>query len=201
MFKPVDGFRANLAMTPQQTVVPLRSNEASALCARLGSDYTYLTLRSAWGFEIVKATCSAGVVSIERGQAGTTPLGGDLCMGFEWTTPAMTDFMAQGGGAPAICAIEPASDRVTVETDGCTVKIDRPACAAVTWRDGNALLTMGEGGCVASENVAPAIALAAGTYKNATITIDEAGRITRIEEGENIVFTGGGCCTTSGEAP
>lgn len=198
-FSAVDGFRANVQMLSTQAQLPLKAGDAATVCAAIGDGYTYLTLRNVYGFEVVKATCSAGVVVIER---GSKPIGGDVCVAFEWTKQAMQDFIAQGAGGAGekLCAIEPASDRLSVTMDGCTAKIDIPACGEVSWRDGNSLLTIGSGGCISSEPVAAGAALRPGTYKNATITVDQNGQIVAIEQGENIVFTGGGCCTCQGGA-
>jgi hypothetical protein len=197
-FRAADGFRAAVAITSTMTTLPLKATEATALCAALGDGYTYLTMRNVWGFEIVKATCAAGVVSIER---GASPLGGDVCVAFEWTQKALTDLMAQGGASPALCEIKAGSDRLTVKMDGCTATLDKPACDGAAWRAGNAVFTQSPAGCVASQPVAAGLALRPGTYKNATVTVNEAGEIVAIAEGDNIVFTGGGCCTTTGAAP
>lgn len=197
IFVPVDGFRTNLAVLSISTTLGLKASDAATLCAALGSNYTWLTLRNVWGFEIVKATCAGGVVSIER---GAKPLGGDVCIAFEWTSNAISDMMAQGGASPAVCDVKAGSDRVSVAKDGCTFTVDRPACDEVSFRAGNAIVTQGEGGCLLKADVAAGVALRAGTYKNATITVDEAGNIVAIEQGDNIVHTGGGCCTCTGDA-
>lgn len=199
MFQSVDGFRAYVQMLSTQTQIPLKPDEAAMICAAIGSGYTYLTLRNVWGFEVVKATCSSGAVIIER---GTKPVGGDVCVAFEWTKPAMADFIAQGAGgaAPAICSVEAASARVQVEMDGCTAKIDRSPCQGALWRSGNKELIQEDHGCIWSRDVPSSVALPHGTFKNATITVDEFGNIVSIAQGDNIVFTGGGCCTCQGGA-
>ena len=59
-------------MALTDTILPVNSASTTALCQALGSeDYTYLSIRDGVNVEIVKATCVAEMIEIERAQGGT----------------------------------------------------------------------------------------------------------------------------------
>ena len=205
MFITVDGWQARVTgLLATSTVLPLAPGVADTLCDRLGAGHTWLTLRSAWGFEIVKASCDGGAVAIQRAQEGTTAISGDVCAAFEWTAPAVREFVQEGlgGVSPEVCDVVAGPNGLVVvgrdHDNLCRVFVDRDPCGGATWRAANVQYTQGDDGCI-SHAIATGGILLPGVYKNATITVDANGNIVGIAQGSNIVFTGGGCCTCQGD--
>lgn len=84
----------------------LRYDHAGRLCAGLSNGgHTYLSLSCPGGFEIVKATCQAGVIVLERGQDGTSaqpfPIG--ACVEYIMTGAAVNDLIEQYQACPEGC--------------------------------------------------------------------------------------------------
>lgn len=206
-FIPLVGFKTQLEKTlgAKDNVLPLSDLDMAYLSRKLGKNgYTYLMVKSCVAQEIVKVTgVESGVVMIDRAQEETKAIIAkyDSCVMFEWTAKALGDFIAQGaGGAKApVSSIQSANECLTITNKDGEVTIEKPEQEEVVWRSGNQQYTQNKCGVVSSEAVSSGQALADGEYKNATISIKD-GQIVAIKSGTNIVYSGGGCCSCSGQA-
>lgn len=104
MFKPVHGINGSLtqALTAAGGVIYVDDSTLCLLKRRLldSGDYTYLLLRQAYDYEIVKTTgFSANAVSVERAQDGTVaqafPIGTEV--EFVLSASAIADLIADRG--------------------------------------------------------------------------------------------------------
>jgi hypothetical protein len=202
MFVFADGLRVNLTakLNVGDTVLPISAGDASKVCAIVGiANFTYLTISNGISIEVVKATCAAGVVNIERAQNGTSALTipANSCASFVVNKAVVDAYMSQGGQTPAVCKITAGSSRIEITENPlapCEKIINTPICPGATWKSGNWIYTQTEAGCV-TRSADEDCSLDANTYENATITINGQGQICKIESGSNIVHSGGGCCT------
>jgi hypothetical protein len=88
------------------TSISLRADVSARICAALSNgSHTYLAIEAPGAFEIVKATCSQGVVLIERGQDGTAPTPFPLgaCVRFILAGAAIEDIIDQYDPCPRPC--------------------------------------------------------------------------------------------------
>lgn len=178
------------------TVLPLRVRDAAKLCSILGAeDHTYLVLLNGSDAEVVSATCSNQRILIERGDDPiAVPEGG--CVRFEVTAELMADFVTPN---EAICEIVNGGG-LTVEQEGCvvTISLGEGQCDNPSWQDGNFEYTF-ENGCITRRPVDTGCRLVPGTYRNATVTVTQDGKICVIEAGSNIVYADNPCCPNCGD--
>lgn len=192
--KFLTGFSAVLRrdLSSTATTLPLRVSDRERLCAALGGGHSYLVLQNGFQTEVVRVECDAtgGTILLERGDpAITVPEGG--CVRFEVTQQLLDDYETT---APpqAICEIE-GEGGIVVTQEGCKVTLALGEnCDAVSWRVGNTTYRYADG-CVTTETAATCI-LQPGTYRNATIRVNDDGTVCSVEEGSNIVYSQTPCC-------
>ncbi len=170
------------------TVLPISNSDISTLCSELGTDdYSYLTISSPTGTEIVRIQCVNGEIVIQRGQGDTQAQSHakGRCACFKVNKLVIDDYV----NVPDIC--EPTI--TTSQTD--FIKITPPASDSCEWTIDidEDILSCIEDICV--DNCDPCV-LPDGTYENATLTIRN-GKVCGIANGTNIVYTGGSCCGCS----
>lgn len=171
-------------------ILPVGSESKSRLCSKLkDDDHTYLTIKSARGVEIVKATCVDGDIVIERAQGDTEAMnfGIDTCACFIVNRPVLDDWfdeMRNGGCKPKVVS---GDDFIVVEHDeeNCTFTISVDEDIAECLTD---LCLDRCGTCVLPD----------GTYENPTVTVRE-GKVCGISNGRNILYVGGSCCSCNDE--
>lgn len=194
MAKFLTGFSAVLIrdLTPTATTLPLSQRDRTRLCTQLAGDHSFLVLQNGYATEVVRVECDAAgsAVLIERGD---TPISvpENACVRFEVTQELLDDYETQ---APpqAICSIE-GEGGITVTQEGCAVTLTLGGgCDSASWRVGNTVYTYANG-CVTTETT-PTCILQPGTYRNATIRVNDDGTICAIEEGSNIVYSQTPCC-------
>ncbi|GJH22797.1 hypothetical protein CBA19CS22_39665 [Caballeronia novacaledonica] len=98
-----------------------------------------------------------GQITIERAQEGTSAINAPAgtCALFVWTEQNLTDFIEQGYGGHTGCGckVVAGSDRLTATQTDCTVTVERPSAADVTWRAGSNQYTQGENGDITAKPV------------------------------------------------
>lgn len=191
----LDGFNALLTakLGVDDTTLPISPNDASALCAALKDNYSYLTLSNGVDQECVRVTCNEGVINIERGESPiTVPV--RYCASFVVNKKVIDDYLMQGGATPAVCGIESEDIDITPkEGEECVKVLSLPECQELSWRSGNAEYTQGKDGKITSEPATSCL-LQCGTYENATIKVNDDGLICSISSGSRIVHSSSGCC-------
>ena len=93
-------------LSPEEVTPSLRADLYARLCATLSNgNHTYLALMAPSYFEIVRARCSSGVITFERGQDGTSPQPFPVgaCLRFILAGAAVTDMIAQTEICPTPC--------------------------------------------------------------------------------------------------
>lgn len=177
------------AIDRNSTVLPLGPSDKAMFIDSLGvNDYTYFTLTTRLGVEVVRVYVVNGAVRIDRAQGGTQPLSAPngSCLCFKYNKLILDEYV-QGIQEP--CRVTIVSDdlEVTEPEEGCEWTIN------FTEDFKNRLdICCPEGDC-------PECGVTDGTYENATVTIRN-GRICEISNGRNIVYTGGsrcGCCEST----
>lgn len=93
-------------LNPDDVTPSLRSDKYARLCSTLSNgSHTYLSLSAPGAFEIVKATCTAGVIVFERGQDGTSaqpfPIG--ACLAWSMFGAAVKDLVDETMSCPRPC--------------------------------------------------------------------------------------------------
>lgn len=169
------------------TVLPLSPSDKAFMVNSLSQDdYTYLTLTTNRGTEIVRVYVVNGVVRIDRGQGGTISMAAvtGSCLCFKYNKLILDEYVS---GIQEPC-------RVVISSDD--FEVTEPAEGQCDWKinlteDFKERLDLccPEGNC-------PDCSVSDGTYENATVTIRN-GRICEISNGRNIVYTGGSCCNCS----
>lgn len=180
------------------TNLPVSAADKATLCGALGNDdYSYLTLSTSLGVEIVKVSCMDGEPFIERAQGSSESVTGSVgrCLCFKVNQLVLDEYLT---GATA-CT-------VTVESaDTAYVTVTEPEEGNCNWTVdlSQELKDRLDVCCPEDDCDCGNCTLANGTYENATITIID-GKVCAIENGKNIVYTGGSCCSCSSceeEAP
>lgn len=167
-------------------ILPVSSASKARLCDKLGKEgWTYLTIKSPTGSEIVKVRCVDGDPVITRAQGGTTAkvFSADRCACFVVNKPVLDDWFDEakfGGCKPKVVS---GDDIIEVETsdNGCTftVKIDADYAECIN--------------TICNDDPCHPCVLPDGVYENATVTIID-GKVCGVANGTNIVYTGSSCC-------
>lgn len=151
-------------------------------------DYTYLTLTSARGSEIVKVYKLNGIYYMDRGLGGTEPISAPVgaCLCFQYNKLILDEYV-DSIQEPCRVTITSQDLLVTPPTgDNCNWRIN----FTEDFKD-RLDICCPEGDC-------PQCNVVDGTYENATITVRN-GRLCAITNGRNIVYTGGSCCNCGTE--
>lgn len=177
------------AIDRSSLVLPLSPGDKTKLANALGQDdYTYFTLTTRQGAEIVKLYNSNGTIRMERGQGDSSPLAASAgsCLCFKYNKLILDEYM-QGLFEPC---------QTTIVSDD--LEITPPEEGECEWTINftEEFKDRLDGCC--PEGDCPECNVVDGTYENATITIRN-GRICEISQGRNIVYTGGSCCGCGSE--
>lgn len=177
------------AIDRNSLVLPLGPSDKAYFVDNLGEDdYTYFTLTTRLGAEIVRIYVDNGVVRMDRAQGGSEPLAASSgsCLCFKINKLILDEYVT---GIQEPCRPTIVSDDLEItppEEDECEWTIN----FTEEFKD-RLDICCPEGNC-------PECGVTDGTYENATVTIRN-GRICEISNGRNIVYTGGSCCNCSND--
>lgn len=186
-------FDLTAKLDKADTMLPISVANRAFLCEELGEDgHSYLTITSTTGTEVVRITCSEGMIVLERGISDTDPLtfAKGRCACFKVNKTIIDEYIAEamlGGCTPSVVADPAQSDYIEVVA---------PAADECEWtvRLTDEFIAEYEE-CCGGDDCAPCV-LADGVYENATITVVN-GKICGTANGTNVVYTGGSCCGCS----
>jgi len=200
VFKPLYGMCIQLNCTQSASAIQAQISDEhhGFVCGELsGGDHSYGILTNGAGYEIVRITCVAGVVQLERGYDGTTAREWTSCdhLKFDWVPSAMTEAAAVEQGDALenfICGL--VSDSLDITDDAadcdndctdCTKRIELKACDPVSFVVGNQEYTFADG-CLTATNASASDMLTDGVFENATVTVVD-GKIVDVRAGTAIV--------------
>jgi hypothetical protein len=173
------------AITPASTILPLSAAAKSLLTAKLGATgYSYLTLATVTGTEIIKVTANSGEIVAERAQGGTVAVTGakDACLCFKVNKLVMDEYVTPDYCTPTIVTDTPA-----------WVEVIAPAGVSCEWKVNIKTAIIDKFAECCPDDACNNCTVADGVYENATLTIIN-GKVCGISNGKNIIYTGGGCC-------
>jgi hypothetical protein len=171
-------------ITSSSPVLSFSGTDTAKLCAALGANFSYLTLNTPLGSEIIRVACSGGVVTVTRGQGGTNPLAAakGTCLCFKVNKLVLDNYLPQGYCEPSIVTTTPDFIEIIPPVD--------PSCQW-TVNIKQSFIDRFEECC--PEDDCTNCTVADGVYENAKVTVIN-GKVCAISNGTNIVYTGGGCC-------
>lgn len=174
------------------TILPLSSSDKEKICSKLRpNDYSYLTLQTTGGAEIIRVSCANGEVSARRAQGGTdaltAPTGACLC--FKINQLVLDEYTPRDLCEPTIVTETPKF-----------IEIIEPEEGECKWTVNVSQEFIDRMNACCPEDECGTCTVPDGVYMNATITVTN-GRVCHIANGRNIVYTAGSCCDTRGTTP
>lgn len=173
-------------ITAGATMLPLSGSDTQTLCEALGSNFSFLTMNTPLGSEVVRVSCVNGTVVAIRGQMGESfSAAKGTCLCFKVNKLVLDNYLPQGFCTPTIITDTPDFIKITPPTgDGCEWKVSL-----------NQDFLDKFAACCPDDDCNNCT-VADGVYENAKITVIN-GKVCAISNGTNIVYTGGGCCSCS----
>ena len=171
-------------ITSSSMTLPLSASDVSKLCQALGNDFSYLTLATPLGVEIIRVACVNGAIAIARAQGGSTAVAAakGSCLCFKINKLVLDNYMPQEYCEPTFTTDTPDFITITPPEEGsCDWKISVSEAFIARMNE------------CCPEDECSNCTVADGVYENAKVTVVN-GRICAVSNGTNIVYTGGGCC-------
>jgi hypothetical protein len=182
----LDNFCLTLTdrLTSSQTSLPVSASAKQELCARLGSNFSYLTLATPLGVEIVRVSCVNGDIAVVRAQGGTSSVAAakGTCLCFKVNQLVLDNYLPQEYCVPTIITDTP--DYITITA---------PADGSCEWKVNISDAFIDRMNICCPEDECSNCTVSDGVYENAKVTVVN-GKICAISNGTNIVYSGGGCC-------
>ena len=174
------------AITAGTMNLPLSGADTLKLCSALGSDFSFLTMTTPLGSEVMRVSCINGTVVTTRGQNGLSlSAAKGTCLCFKINKLVLDNYLPQDYCAPTILTDTPDFITITPPEEG-----------SCEWK-----VSLNEDFIARFEECCPEddcnnCTVADGVYENAKVTVIN-GKICAISNGTNIVYSGGGCCGCS----
>jgi hypothetical protein len=170
-------------------ILPLISPDKLELLDLLGEDgFSYLTISSITGnTEDVKIFSEDGEIALQRGKNETEPLAFSVgrCACFKITKAVLDEYLTNPPGVCTVTLVSGSEDYLEITPPSLE--------GSCEWTVGFKQVFIDRlNECCPVDDCSICI-VSDGTYENATVTVIN-GKVCNIEQGKNIVYTGGSSC-------
>lgn len=171
-------------LTSSSTALSLSASDTAKLCEALGTNFSYLTLSTPLGVEVIRVSCSGGSIAVQRAQGGTSAVAAakGSCLCFKVNKLVLDNYLPAEYCEPTFTTDTPEFIVITPPADG--------ECA---WKISISQEFIDRMNTCCPEDECSNCTVADGVYENAKITVVN-GQICAVSNGTNIVYSGGGCC-------